>query len=238
MTLRNVLLATLLCALFAFAVFFLRRDFGPPVASRTTGPESASQVAEHSAAGPNVGTRRRPPSFNSPGFKSSGTVEDSLSADPASPAYDALALTMVKGYTGRQIFDLEPRDPVWAKNTETLIDKQLTSDFARAIPVVKEIKSECKQSSCRIEIRLPEPVDPLVRKQALELAQLTKFGERGDVEPTGKELIVLNVVLSREVRYMPDYEHAWVARMRDKRLQLKRSTPGASFIPLERLPLQ
>lgn len=78
-----------------------------------------------------------------------------VSDDPAEPGYDPVKLSHL-GMSSTEIYEREPRDPVWAAAMEARVRERLVHDLGIVQPSARPTSVECRTSTCRIVIEASE----------------------------------------------------------------------------------
>lgn len=125
-----------------------------------------------------------------PGARTVGSAERPLERDPRKPGYSAARIYGIRMDGAREIFEAEPRDPVWAKQRETDVADAALNELKQVDPEVK-MEVECRTGTCRVRVhsRIPYLTDQMAFYPLVCLAAFAQpeWGNSTTVDPSAED---------------------------------------------------
>ncbi len=75
---------------------------------------------------------------------------------PGSPSYDPTKLRRARDLSADEVFELEPRDNVWAGRFEKKLNGLVSDEIQRLSDEATVEDVECHTSSCKVRVRVPK----------------------------------------------------------------------------------
>jgi hypothetical protein len=133
------------------------------------GPTAGSQPGHRTMPGGEMGAREKGAKAVSPmPPRIKIATGEEVPTSPSDPRYDPTALTLA-GYKAPQIFEAEPRDPIWAPQVERRLSSQFSSDLSVMVPLAHMTNLTCHTATCRLDFDAPKEGGQAVVR-ALQLA--------------------------------------------------------------------
>lgn len=146
--------------------------------------------------------RTPPTSVPSPAPVASSNKEDAAdivgSTDPTAKGYDPMTVVRTMNITPAEVFDKEPRDPMFAGPRERALRARLIERLHRRLGIDAKIDADCRTSSCEVTLQdLGADVEPDAALQALDIdwlgeaAQLGPLRNPSDPRRKGTSIVML-----------------------------------------------
>jgi hypothetical protein len=197
----------------AFAALLLRggetgtpASVGPPAEAPVT---TTSSAPARPSASPRAKRRiLRPPTASMRARDADGGVKgDAIaSSDPKDKEYDPVVVALTMNAHPSELFDKEPRVPVFADRREADLRARVMERLKKRLPFDVSVDTECRTSSCKLSVQPKHDGDDL--DLALQALGLNGLAETAQIwqsrDDAGAKLNVV-ILYSEELRDDDEY---------------------------------